>query len=560
MRLEFKYAGSSGIVSDPSRSRVAFATNQLREATYFDGELARPLVFREALGALYDVVVSDYRYHPKDRLAFRAWLEQQDRKFLDSLVQGSPEVMKRIEALEARLAELDAAREAAKRPFYAARRRYIDYLYAHQYELDYILDPVITVHPDELSFEAFSRDESVYARLSARYDLFGRIDAAEHGTTNVDFGIALRDQLDRMRSYRATRFTVDASGFAVAQGASVVKEKKIELPESWVKGFLQVHAVMSMGLTHLRLSPIDLFNVCRFLRRHRARKSPRALRWELSPGKPVRIVFEPWERSLVLSPPSTYEGAKEKVVRTWGRDRLQVLERVIPVSERIDVFLAGTGLPSVFVCDLGDLVFTLALSGWTDNDWTGGTTKLDLLNETAQVGRAELTRAYETLRSARYATDTALASEAGLSVEQARSALSLLCRAGRAMKDLASGVYRHRDLWLEPFDAERALAISKAEAEDADPKAKAAKQIFEAGDVRIIARRPVSTGYKISGSAKGADGARVRPLIAVDAHGRIVEASCTCSFGRKHGLTKGPCEHMLALRLAHVQKLDEETH
>src|SRR5262249_26648815 len=153
----------------------------------------RPLVFREALGALYDVVVSDYKYHPKDRLAFRAWLEEQDRKFLDSLSKQKTDVMKRIEEIEARLGELNASRDAIKQPFFDARRAFLDHLYEHQYELSYILDPVITVHPDELSFEAFSRDESSYGRLAAKYDLFGRIDNFECGTTNVDFGIALHD-------------------------------------------------------------------------------------------------------------------------------------------------------------------------------------------------------------------------------------------------------------------------------------------------------------------------------------------------------------------------------
>lgn len=561
MKLEFKYAGQSGIVSGLSSSRVAFATNQLREATYFDGELARPLVFREALGALYDVVVSDHRYHPKDRLAFRAWLEEQDRKFLDSLAQGSPEVMKRIEALEARLSELDAARDAARRPFFAARRRYLDYLYEHQYELDYILDPVITVHPDELSFEAFSRDESSYARLSARYDLFTRIDAAEHGTTNVDFGLDLHRQLDRMRSYRETRFTVDPSGFSVGHaGEGTVKEKKIDLPESWIKGFLQVHAAMSMGLARIQLAPVDVYNVCRFLRRHRAKKSPRALRWELRPGQATRVFVEPWDHMITLSPATIFTGPKEQTVRTWGRDRLQVLERVVPVAEKIELFLAGTGLPSIFVCDLGDLVFTLALSGWTDNEWSGATTKLDLLNQPAEVSAPELTATYEALRQRRYAEDHALASELGLSVDKARSALMVMCRSGRAMKDLASGLYRHRDLFLEPFDAGAALKVAKQEAIEGDPKAKAAKLIFDGGDVRIIAHRPVKTGYKVSGSAKGLDGHRVRPLISVDHDGQIVEASCTCPHGSKHGLVKGPCEHMLALRLAHMARIQKELH
>lgn len=558
MKLEYKYAGQSGIVSGLGSSRVAFATNQLREATYFDGELARPLVFREALGALYDVVVSDHKYHAKDRVAFRAWLEAQDAKFLDSLLQAGPKVQARIEELEARLSELNSARNTLKKPYHDARRRYVDYLYENQYELETILDPVITVHPDELAFEAFSKDESSYARLSARHDLFGRIDAAEHGTTNVDFGLGLHAELDRMRSYRATRFTIDPSGFTVEHaGGASVKEKKIDLPDSWLQGFLQVNALMSMGLTRLRLLPIDVFNIVRFLRRHRAKSSPRALRWELTPGKPARLVFEPWNHAIVLSPASVYEGDKETTIRTWGRDRLRVLERVLPMSERIDLYLAGTGMPSVWVCDLGDLIFTLGLSGWTDNDWTGGTTKLDVLNQQTDVSAAELTAAYHALRAAKYRKDTELAADLGGSVEKARSALSLLCRAGRSMKDLASGLYRHRDLFLEPFDASATLAVAKQATEASDPKGKAARQIFEAGDVRIIARRPVKTGYKLSGSAKGADGKRVRPLVAVDHDGQIIEASCTCAFGEKHGLTKGPCEHMLALRLAHMEKLKQ---
>lgn len=558
MMIELKYAGQSGIVSGLKDSRVAFATNQLREATYFDGELGRPLVFREALGALYDVVVSDHRYRPRDRLAFRAWLETQDQKFLDSLIESSSSVQRRLEQIEARLSELDSARNIVRKPFFDARRQYFEYAFENEFELDQILDPVITVHPDELSFEAFSKDESCYARLSARHDLFSSIGAFQHGTTNVDFGLGLKQQLDRMRSYRSTRFTIDPTGFAVHHaGEGSVKEKKIDLPDSWVEGFLQVNAVMSMGLTHVSLEPIDVFNICRFLRQHRAHTSPRALRWELRPGEPATVVFEPWEHRLTLSPGSRFEGPKEQTIRTWGRRRLAVLERIVPVATRIDLYLAGTGLPSVFVCDLGDLVFTLGLSGWTDNDWAGGTTKLDLMTTFGEVDAAQLTSAYEALRQTRYATDAQLAGAVKLPIEKARAALSLLCRAGRAMKDLGGGgVYRHRDLFFEPFSATKTLALAKSSAEEKDPKAKAARQIFDSGDVRIIARRPVKTGWKISGSAKGADGRRVRPLVAVDEGGQIIEATCTCNHGKNHGLTKGPCEHMLALRLAHMAMLE----
>ena len=72
MIVEFKYAGQSAITSGLRETDVRFATNQLREAAFFKGTLGNPLLFRESLAALYDVVISDYKYHPRDRLAFEA--------------------------------------------------------------------------------------------------------------------------------------------------------------------------------------------------------------------------------------------------------------------------------------------------------------------------------------------------------------------------------------------------------------------------------------------------------------------------------------------------------
>ncbi len=53
-------------------------------------------------------------------------------------------------------------------------------------------------------------------------------------------------------------------------------------------------------------------------------------------------------------------------------------------------------------------------------------------------------------------------------------------------------------------------------------------------------------------------GARVRPQLHVDGGGQILEGTCTCRQFSSHQLTKGPCEHLLALRLAHLDKLEHE--
>lgn len=559
MIFESQYHGRSGVGLERGAGHVGLATNALREATYFDGTLDDPVLLREAFAALHEVVVGDLAYRPRDRVEFFAWLEEQDRRFLANLPTKGAAAGARLEELEARLGELDTARRTRLQPFHRARRAYFDFVYQNEYEQYLLLDPVITVHPDELSFEAFSRDESSYARLAVRRELFRDVGDFECGTTNIDFSIRLHEQFERLRTYRRMRFSIAPGGFTVAatEAQEVVREKKIDLPDSWMQGFLQVHATMTMGLEHVRLEPIDLFNVCRRLRRERARTSPRSLRWEFEPGLPPRIVLEPWEHVIPVTSGDVYAGAKPVSIRTWGRDRLQVLARLLPLCQRADVYLAGYGLPSFYVLDLGPVVFTLALSGWTDHDWTGGA-NFELLTRRVSVSADELVTAYESLRAERFASDAELAERTGLGVETCRSALSFLCQAGRAMVDLASGRFRHRDLLFGPFTRKEAEAALRRSTEESDPTAKAARAIFESGAARFTARRPVSTGYKLSGSVRGTDGKRVRPLLHVDHEGRIVEATCTCQKFKTSKLTKGPCEHMLALRLAHMSKLEEE--
>jgi hypothetical protein len=556
MIVQSQYQGRSAILNGLNQARVGFATNLLREPAFFRGELKNPLTLRESLAALYAVVVSDFKYRPRDRLAFKAWLEDQDRRFLANLGMKSVKAVARIKELDECRRALDAARDERLKPFHAARLKFFEYVYQNEYELSFLLDPVITVHPDEISFEAFSRDESTYARLAARYELFAKVHEFACGTTNIDFSANLHNELERMRTYRQTRFAIDRAGLAVTTDESTHKEKKIDLPDSWVQGFLQVHSTMALGLTRFTLAPVDLFNICRYLKRRKPRGSPRAMRYEFTPGAPGRVVLEPWEHAIELAGVPRFDGPKPLTVRTWGRQRLLTIARVLPVCRKVDVYLAGFGLPSVYVFDLGDVTFTLALSGWTDNDWTGGA-KFDLLSRRLTVAAAEVMIVYQALKEKRRATDAELATTTGLGMEKCRSAVVYLCQVGRAMFDLGGGVYRHRDLFPELFTVQEATKAVKPLAATT-PQEKAAQAIFDAGQVLLTSRRPVATGYKLTGSAKGGDNVRVRPLLSVDHEGKILTAECTCPYYRHHQLTKGPCEHILALRLGHMSRLEQE--
>jgi hypothetical protein len=258
-------------------------------------------------------------------------------------------------------------------------------------------DPIITVAQDVVFFECFSADESSYGCLSVdREDTFGRTPNMQVGTTNVDYSWALYNHFQSLRSYRETRFTVDPAGFEVAtQARENYREEKIDLPNGWLRGFLQLQSAMAMPMRKITLSREAVYSLLAWLKRNKAKTSPRAVRFELKSGQAPELVLEPWEKRIV-SRGTVYHGPNDDPVRIWGRRRLLTLARVLPLAEEFDVYLLGTGLPSFWVARMGGMRLTLGLSGWTTNDWTRGSA-LDALAPPAGLSASTLSRVADDL-------------------------------------------------------------------------------------------------------------------------------------------------------------------
>ena len=78
----------------------------------------------------------------------------------------------------------------------------------------------------------------------------------------------------------------------------VYKEVKIDLPDSWVRGFLQVSSAMTLPATTLDFHPMDIHNILFILKRNKEKEGPRSIRYVLAPGQPIKLVFEPWNIEL----------------------------------------------------------------------------------------------------------------------------------------------------------------------------------------------------------------------------------------------------------------------
>ncbi|MFZ5896527.1 MAG: SWIM zinc finger family protein [Myxococcota bacterium] len=539
MEFEYRYQGASQVSENAAGSALSFSPDLLRPPTSFRGALRDSLAFREAMSALHDVVVSDLRFVPKDRSAYLAWRAQQSDVDLVVVARDRLAAVREIERVQAELAPLEAKVQAARSAFYNARSRYYRYLYERDRELWFKLDPVITVHPDQVFFECFSRDESSYGCLAATYEAFDELGERACGTTNVDYSDGLYGEFQKLRSYKRTSLDVDPSGFSVATSGQSHREVKIDVPDSWVRGFLQVSSAMTLKATVVDLHPMDIHNVCLVLRRNKELFGPRSLRYRLRPGEPVVIVVEPWNIE-VRCPRSIFKGSVEQEVRVWGRRRLHILERLLPRARRVRVHLLGTGQPSFYVVDLGQLSFTLGLSGWTKNDWSASG-NFDLMAAREDVDDDTRQRIFDRLGKVWFSTAAALAKDLNLAEPVVTSGLAGWVQAGRAIYDLEHGVYRKRELARDPLPAAALRFASEREEE--------AARLLHQGKIAVDEVSTVDGSTKIAGRIQYRE--RITSVwFVLDADRRLVEGHCTCDYFVRNRLHRGPCDHLLALRAA----------
>lgn len=545
MNVKFAYFGHSTLSPAAGGQLLSFAPNLSREPVSFDAPLLQPLRFREAISALHDVVISDLRFKPRDKTAYEEW-KKNERARVNSLRQqayqaAKKEILSRRE--EAVPPDIERQFNRCRKTYWDARLKYSDYLRKNDQDLWRRLmpcDPVITVAEDVVFFECFSADESSYGCLTVNRDSgFGKSTETRLGTTNVDYSWDLFDHFQSLRSYRETRFKVDPAGFSIATaGNAEYREEKIDLPGGWLRGFMQTQAAMTLPSRRVTLTREAVYSILAFLKRHKARKSPRALRFEMVAGKPPSLVLEPWEQRVpVFGEPLR---TSSESIRIWGRQRLLALARVLPLATKFDVYLLGTGLPSFWVADMGDMKLTLGLSGWTTNDWTRGSA-LDLLAPPVQPSAELISRVAQFMKDKRAAAFADIDLACGSQPAQTAAALNHLAHIGQLIHDLPNSIYRWRQIM--------STALGEAELGPENAELAASKEILLRKRAKIDTRTQAAGGLLLTGVAEG------KPVeLFLNADGLIKRGKCVCSHHYKFGIRAGPCRHLLALRTLAMQE------
>ena len=558
MEITQSYARPSSGTLSSDGMRLDVAAELSRPPVALQALVRDSLAYARVMLALYAVVSGDHRAKPKDHTAYQEWVQQ---RYLEELglemtarLREMPGLNDKRDTLKARVQALRKVAQPleqtlASADFYKSRAKYFKWLWDNDREGWMVLDPVVSVHPDCVVFEVFSIDESSYGRVTVPMDKLDTLGETVYGTTNVDYSQALANEIARVRDYRPAYLSVGGGGVSVATGAGEHMEKKIDLPPTWVRGFLQVQSAAAFAGIDLTLSASTVAEMLAVLRRRHEDAGPRSLRFVLAPGQKPKVIVEPWNVEIAETK-YIYEGDYTGDVRIWGRRRLLVLESLLPTAEKVSARLLGTGMPSYWTVFQKSHRFDLGLSGWTQNDWSRAA-RFDLLASTGTVSEGDIVQAAQTLETRLRLSPEELASQTDLSREAATSALQRLCREGRAMYDLAAGVYRWRQLLPFPIENE----------EDSDPRLFLARRLVATGGVKWLkpgeeededtfglpAASEETTRYRAQ--VRGGEEKRERKfhvILDLDADGRARFVSCDCAWHRREKLRKGPCAHILA--------------
>jgi hypothetical protein len=369
-------------------------------------------------------------------------------------------------------------------------------------------DPIVTAGAGQLRFEAFSSCNGVYARFDlGPAALDGEF--VQSGTTNVDFNEPMVNALSRIARAEPVRLSVGQQEVTLERAAGKVTERKVTLPERWIKGLTAAQGYLAQMDEKLRLTRVQAAHLLQTLPTGTART----------------------DTYLVLrgARPSFAPVGGPGAVRVGGAQRLRLLDGLLPLSQAVRVYATPDGQASAVVLELGGgHEFLLALSAEVNRGFSGEGNQLEaMLDELPAewlAGANNLFRGNETFNPTLF----------GLAHDLAPATVERLCASLSAMGllgfNLSQNQYFYRRL---PFKTDRILKLN--------PRLKNARALLDnADDVQLVG---VGNGGRTEARVRGTD---VWHTVLV---GGTEPPRCTCQWFSSHQGQRGVCKHILAAQL-----------
>ena len=372
-------------------------------------------------------------------------------------------------------------------------------------ELMTLRDPIVTAGAGHVRFEGFSSCNGVYARLDILPDgLDGEFLAS--GTTNVDFNEPMINALNNITKTENMLLSVGQQSVAISTDRTKVVERKVTLPNRWIKGLTSVQhylADMEPVFTLTKAQAIQLFQ-------------------SLPKGSVKADVFVVQRAGKFLFSPLQ----QGRAVRVGGAHRLRLMDGLLPFLDSLTVYQTPDGQAAGFVLAMGSLQLIFAFSADAHRGFSGEGKALEHLIDDLPMeliyGVNSLLKANETFNP------TLLSIEHDIDFGAMDTLTAQLSSIGLLGFDLVNNAHFYRRL---PFKTGRILSLN--------PRLKNARKLVADNDIQVVSQRPGYTEARVKGTGD------VRHTVIVEND----QARCTCDWFTNHRGKRGLCKHVLAVRM-----------
>ena len=373
-------------------------------------------------------------------------------------------------------------------------------------------DPILSAQGDILRAECFSACNGVYARI----DLFQSALDGEilYGTTNVDIGSNLRKSLFNVKQEDRLKFRIGDDGWKALHSknldGSVLTDihiqRPVKMPDRWVR------ALGNCAMLHQNME--YKFHIEGMQAKSFIAMLPAAT------GKERSGWLTPTKTGVMLKPKE-----EKNSVYISGLHRLSALKRIMSNVNAVYFYAPNDGEPGqmmIEVCMTGANI-TLSLTAKSYEGYSGEGALLDSLSTPKILEYADEIDNILNFES-RLDIDK-ISKSIGIVKNDMNDAIELLAVSGKLGFDVRDRAFFHREL---PDDPDRVLKDN--------PRLVGAKKLVE--DTEYIED---NIWHVKSGDIT------YRVIYPTDEN--LENAKCTCTWYLKHQNGRGPCKHILAVKL-----------
>jgi len=374
-------------------------------------------------------------------------------------------------------------------------------------------DPILSAQGDRLRAECFSACNGVYARM----DVFQSALDGEilYGTTNVDIGADLRKSLFNVKQGDRLKFRIGDEGWKTVHSrkadnnnilTDVRIQRPVKMPDRWIR------ALGNCAMLHQNMEykfHVEGMQAKAFIAMLPAATGKERSGW-LTPTKVgVMLKLREEKNSVYIS----------------GLHRLSALRRIMSHVNAVYFYApknSEAGQMMIEVCMRGASI-TLSLTAKSYEGYSGEGALLDSLSDLKILEYADK---IDNILNFESILDLDKISEStGIIKNDIKNAIELLAVSGKLGFDVQEKAFFHREL---PDDPDRVLKDN--------PRLVGAKKLMEGishveDDIWHV--KSQDTTYRV--------------IYPKDLGAQ--NAKCTCTWYLKHQNSRGPCKHILAVKL-----------